>query len=132
MKLHHQIRYLLENSSTFLISTIDSRDFPTTIVVSPPIKKEGLQHLEFYLNGGGETAQNILKRKKGAVCCYQEAGHSSLVLKGNFTLRKFSLEDQKFLNAYQDFLQHQDPVIAVFETMICKIHVEGQTRSFIF
>lgn len=132
MGIQEQIQHILTTSPTFLISTVDTRGFPTTIVVSPPLYDKGMHEMTFYLNAAGETADNILRNPQGAVCCFIENEHQSLVLKGHFQLRGLKEEDKKYLNEYQISLKHQEAVLAIFETMICKLHAEGVTRSFIF
>lgn len=132
MALYQQIHHLMDTSDVFLISTMDTRGFPTTIAVSAPLNKRGIQRMEFYLNATGETVENILREAKGAVCFFNEATHQSLLFKGKFSLRIYTPEDAELLTDYQRQLNHQEAVIAVFETMICKSHIEGTTTSFIF
>lgn len=132
MKLYEQINDLMKTSETFLISTLDKRGFPTTIVVSAPLNQRGFQRLEFYLNAQGETIDNIVRNKKGAICCYNEVTHQSLLFKGNFSTRLMDDDDAALLNDYQRQLDHEHGIIAVFETMTAKIHLAGETTSVIF
>lgn len=132
MKLYEQINDLMKSCETFLISTVDKRGFPTTIVVSAPLNRRGFQRLEFYLSADGETIDNIARNKKGAVCCYNDAIHQSLLFKGNFSTRLMNEEDDSLLNPYQRQLDHEHGIIAVFETMTAKVHVAGETTNLIF
>ena len=133
MLLHEQINHLLGTSSTFLLATTDQRGFPSLITVSEPLFREGLLKFQFYLNGTGETVQNILKNPKGSICCYKELEHESLLLKGLFSVE--SIESIEMIEAklipYQKELKRRNPVIVTFETWTAKIHVDKQTHEII-
>ncbi|MGX7351749.1 hypothetical protein RU97_GL001167 [Enterococcus canis] len=131
MNTYETMHKLIQISQTFLISTIDVRGFPTTIVVSPPLQRDGIQMMTFYLNGNGESVENIIRDGKGSVCCYREKSYQSLSLKGKFSIRPFSEEDRALLNQYQLKLDHEEPVTVVFETMIAKVHAEGRTVNLV-
>ncbi|WP_071130887.1 pyridoxamine 5'-phosphate oxidase family protein [Enterococcus timonensis] len=131
MTYHQEVQDLIKMATTFLVSTVDERGFPTTIVVAPPIHQIGIQRLEFYVSGSSETVENILRNGLGSVCCYSLDKHESLLLKGTFGTKKFLPEDEPLLNDYQHFLQYEDAVLIRFETMICKSHNQGENVQFI-
>lgn len=133
MLLHEQITHLLGTSTTFLIATLDQRGFPSVITVSEPLFREGLLRFQFYLEGSGETVQNMLKNPNGSICCYKEVEHESILLKGKFSVEAVeSVEIVKTqLLPYQKELKRQNPVVVTFETWTAKIHVDRQTHEII-
>ncbi|MHC5227017.1 pyridoxamine 5'-phosphate oxidase family protein [Enterococcus sp. LJL99] len=133
MLLHERITHLLGTSTTFLIATLDQRGFPSVITVSEPLFREGLLKFQFYLDGSGETVQNILKNPNGSICCYKELEHESLLLKGQFSVELIeSIEViQAQLLPYQKELKRKNPVIVTFETWTAKIHVDKRTHEII-
>ncbi|WP_170924691.1 pyridoxamine 5'-phosphate oxidase family protein [Candidatus Enterococcus clewellii] len=124
-----EIRKLIESSSSFLLSTIDRNGFPNTIVVSKPIARLDFYTLKFYVDGDGGTVKNIKQDSKGNVCCYNEAEHQSLLLKGVFSIHPIDgytvIEDR--LNDYQKLLDHKNPVIVSFDVYTAKVHQNGVT-----
>jgi len=133
MELHDRINHLLSSSTVFLIASIDYRGFPSVITVSRPLWREGLLKMRFYLDGDGETVQNLLRNPNGAVCCYQELEYESMSLKGKFSVEYLeSLKDiEHELSDYQRELKHEKPVIVTFETWTAKIHSEKHTQEII-
>lgn len=133
MEIHERIVRLLNSSSVFLISTIDQRDFPTVITVSEPLWREGLLKLQFYLDGNGETVKNIQSNPNGAVCCYEEIEHESLLLKGKFVIEPIESAEaiESKLSSYQKELKHAEPVLVNFETWTARIHMDKKTRDII-
>lgn len=133
MEIHERIVRLLNSSTVFLISTIDKRNFPTVITVSEPLWREGLLKFQFYLDGNGETVANIRRNPNGAVCCYEEIEHESLLLKGKFTIEQFESLDgiESKLSSYQKELQHSEPILVNFETWTARIHIDKKTKDII-
>ncbi|MFK4566412.1 pyridoxamine 5'-phosphate oxidase family protein [Enterococcus sp. UD-01] len=133
MELHERILKLLNSSTVFLISTIDKRGFPTVIAVSAPLWREGLLKFQFYLDGNGETAKNIQLNPSGAICCYKEVEHESLLLKGKFSLQPIESADElePRLSVYQKELAHSEPVLVIFETWTARIHMDKKTKNII-
>lgn len=133
MELHERILALLSSSTVFLIATIDQRGFPNVITVSRPLWREGLLRMRFYIDGDGETVQNILRNPNGSVCCYQEMQYESMSLKGKFTIEPIdSIEEvASSLTDYQRALAHKKPVVLAFETWTAKIHTDKQTKEII-
>lgn len=130
---YERIMDLLSRSNTFLIATVDTRNFPSVIVVSKPINQEGLQRLQFYVSRDSDSVRNILENTNGAVCCYQELEHESLLLKGKFSVQSVSDPQllEKRLTLYQKELDYQDPVILTFETLTARIHMDKETMNLI-
>ncbi|MBP1045923.1 pyridoxamine 5'-phosphate oxidase family protein [Enterococcus sp. BWM-S5] len=126
-----EIRKLIENSRSFLLSTVDRNGFPNTIVVSKPIARIDFHTLKFYVDGNGSTVKNIKQSSKGNVICYNEEKHQSLLLKGMFSVHEIEgykiIEDR--LNDYQKFLDHKNPVILSFDVYTAKVHDNG-TNEF--
>ncbi|WYJ89857.1 hypothetical protein A5888_001583 [Enterococcus sp. 9E7_DIV0242] len=133
MELHERILKLLNSSTVFLIATVDQRGFPNVITVSRPLWREGLLRMRFYVDGEGETVQNILKNPNGSVCCYQEMQFESMALKGKFTIEPVDSVDEveSSLTDYQRALAHKKPVVLSFETWTAKIHIDKQTKEII-
>ncbi|MGG5341616.1 pyridoxamine 5'-phosphate oxidase family protein [Enterococcus sp. AZ192] len=121
---------LLATCDSFLLSTNDRNGFPNAIVVSKPIIRASFYNLKFYVNGNGQTVENILHNKKGNVCCFDEARHESVLLKGIFSvedIEEFKLLKDR-LNHYQKELNHENPVVLSFEVYTVKVH--SQTKTF--
>ncbi|MBL1227842.1 pyridoxamine 5'-phosphate oxidase family protein [Enterococcus sp. BWB1-3] len=133
MEVHDQINHLLNSSTVFLLATLDYRGFPTVITVSRPLWRIGLLKMYFYLNENGETVRNIMRDATGSVCCYDESDHESISLKGKFSIEPVDSENDldSNLTAYQKELNHEYPVIVVFETGTAKIHMNKQTQDVI-
>ena len=133
MEVHERLNDLLSPSPVFLLATIDHRGFPTVITVSRPIWREGLLRMRFYLNGDGETVQNIMREATGSVCCFEEEVHESISLKGKFSIEQADRvkEFEPQLTEYQKELGHGNPVVVLFETWTAKIHMEKQTQDII-
>ncbi|MBL1227951.1 hypothetical protein IW492_01745 [Enterococcus sp. BWB1-3] len=130
-ELSEKAQCMLSEGSSFLLSTIDRNGFPGMIVVSAPIIRHGMYSLKFYIDGEGETAQNVENNSMGSVCCFKEEAKESLLLKGCFTIHE--IEDYKVIEdklaEYQKELNHKYPVIISFETLAVKIHSGRQTRA---
>lgn len=129
-----QANKLLETSHSFLLSTNDRNGFPNTIVVSKPILRVSFHQLHFYVDGEGQTAENIQRNNKGNICCYDESGYESLLLKGIFSctsITAFPLIEAR-LTEYQKQLTHVNPVILSFETYTVTVHAKVKTiqRTF--
>lgn len=124
-----EIRKLLEESDSFLLSTIDRNGFPNTIVVSKPIARIDFYSLKFYVDGDGKTVKNIQQNAKGNICCYNEELYESLLLKGMFSVQSITdfknIEEQ--INNYQKLLGHKNPIILSFKVYTAKIHQNGTT-----
>lgn len=121
---------LLSTCDSFLLSTMDRNGFPNTIVVSKPIVRASFYNLKFYVDGEGQTVENILQNKKGNVCCYDEVRHESVLLKGIFSvedIEEFKLIKDR-LNQYQTQLAHKNPVVLSFEVYTVKVH--SQTKNY--
>ncbi|WP_271490489.1 pyridoxamine 5'-phosphate oxidase family protein [Enterococcus sp. 5H] len=129
-KVIEHAKELLDLSESFLLTTNDRNGFPNTIVVSKPIVRASFHSLKFYVDGSGQTVDNIGRNNKGNICCYSESGRESLLLKGVFSVEM--IEDFKLiedrLNIYQKELNHQNPVILSFEVYTVKVH--SQTKTF--
>jgi len=130
-QIHQQSKQLMEESDSFLISTIDRNNFPSIIVVSPPIFRNKLRTLCFYINGDGKTADNIRRNPLGCICCYKEKEHESLSMKGNFRIVEIkdvsSLKGE--LTDHQKDLDYEYPVMAEFKAMSIKVHNNLKTRT---
>ncbi|GCF95016.1 hypothetical protein NRIC_29070 [Enterococcus florum] len=127
-----EIEKLLDSAETFVATTIDGRGFPHPIALSRPLERNGFHYLKFYINGEGRTANNIRENRMGSLFCFDLDTHESLALKGYFLLEELE-EYQKLagqLNAYQKELNHQEPVIAQFQTLTVK-HYKNLKTEFI-
>ena len=133
MEVHERIVGLLNSSEVFLLATIDKRDFPTVIAVSSPLWRKGLLKLQFYLDGDGETVENIRRNPNGSVCCYEEITHEGLLLKGKFSIEEIDSREliESKLSDYQKELNHQKPVLVIFETWTARIHMDKKTQDII-
>lgn len=133
MKLHERIVDLLNSSTVFFLATIDQRGFPSIVVVSSPLWRNGLLRLQFYLDGNGETVTNIRQNSNGAVSCYRELAHESLMLKGQFSIETDydEAQVQAHLSHYQKELAHTQPTLVVFETWSARIHANKVTKDII-
>ena len=124
-----KIRKILEESDSFLLSTIDRNGFPNTIVVSKPIVRNDFHSLKFYVDGNGKTVKNIQKNHKGNICCYNEYLYESLLMKGVFSVQFASefknLEER--VSDYQKLLGHKNPVVLSFKVYTVKIYQNGST-----
>lgn len=125
------IEKLLKAADTFTITTIGSDGFPHAIAVSKPIERHGGFHrFKFYLNGEGQTVENIRHNRQGTLFCYDAAAHESLALKGYFFVEELD-EYGKLaaqLNEFQQQLNYQHPVLVVFQTLKVKHFHELQTE----
>lgn len=117
---------LLATADTYTLVTIDSRGFPHTIAVSPPLERNGFYYFKFYINGEGKTAENIRMNRSGSLFCFDKEKHESIALKGYFFIEE--LVEYKLLaaklNDFQKQLNYEHPVIAIFETLSLK-HYEN-------
>lgn len=130
-QIYQQSKQLIEESDSFLISTIDSNGFPSIIVVSPPIFRNRLRRLSFYIDGEGKTADNIRRNQLGCVCCYKEKEYKSLVIKGNFKIVEIEnlQELQKELTDHQKNLDYEYPVMAELSAVSIKVHNNLKTKT---
>ncbi len=130
-KLYDHAKELLEESNSFLITTIDRNGFPSTIVVSPPVLREGISLFQFYIDGEGSTANNILKNAHGCICCYKEQEYRSLAIKGKFKL--VEIEDMETLSPrlsdHAKELNYDYPVLAEFTSVTVKAHGDLKSRT---
>ncbi|MEG2602366.1 pyridoxamine 5'-phosphate oxidase family protein (plasmid) [Enterococcus sp. 22-H-5-01] len=121
-----KMELLLARADTYTLVTIDSRGFPHTIAVSPPLERNGFYYFKFYINGDGKTAENIRTNRSGSLFCFDKEVHESIALKGYFFIEE--LVEYKLLaaklNEFQKQLNYEHPVIAVFETLSLK-HYEN-------
>ncbi|MGM0216317.1 pyridoxamine 5'-phosphate oxidase family protein [Enterococcus sp. AZ109] len=126
-----EIEALLDKVDTMTLTTIDSRGFPHVIAVSPPLERGGFHYFKFYINREGKTAENIRNNRSGSLFCFDSDHHESLALKGYFLLEEIEGYEALTakLNDFQQSLDYQHPVLAVFETLSVKHYKEKQTDS---
>lgn len=126
------VDYLLDTASTFLLTTLDIRGFPHTIVVSRPLARIGFHTFKFYINGDGITAANIRRNEHGSICCYNPEEHRSILLKGIFRVDYVDdlPETAPVLSDYQAGFHYQNPAIATFETLIIKVHADHVDEQY--
>ncbi|MGO3601817.1 Pyridoxamine 5'-phosphate oxidase [Enterococcus malodoratus] len=123
---------LLANADTFTLITMDNREFPHAIAVSPPLERNGFYYFKFYINGEGRTAENIRHNRIGSLFCFDKEKHESVSLKGYLFVEEL-VEYKKLaaqLNEFQKGLNYEHPVIAIFETLSVK-HYENMHGEFL-
>lgn len=130
-RIYQQASELIESCQSFALSTIDRNGFPYTIIVRPPLMRKGISLFHFYINGDGRSAYNISRNELGCICCYHEANHQSVAVRGKFKLVEITdlaeLDGQ--LADYQRELAYTFPVIAEFTALSLKVHSDLETKQ---
>lgn len=96
--------------------------------MSTPLKQEGFQYLDFFLNACSETTHNLRRLSKGSVICFNDFKEERIILKGEFDLYPI-----KHVSANQEFTNQQleEHVLLHFTTVVAEIYSQGKVKHYI-
>lgn len=118
---------ILQETTSYVLSTIDQNNFPSSIVLTKVLKRFGYVTLFFYLDECSQPVINMKKVPRGSVSCSIDYSDriETLNLRGTFYIESnWKVKKiRKIVEEVQDKLKIDEAVIVVFETMYHEVEI---------